>query len=75
MKTENYFLIKYRSEEERLAFSDLVLKIVKDFEIKDFHIEEREAYMQPRILYNMHTLITSIDEPYEKLKAEFIKYF
>ena len=41
--SKNHFLLKYNSEEQRLAWSDLILRIAKNHELKDFHIEEKRG--------------------------------
>jgi hypothetical protein len=71
----NYFLIKYKNEEERVAYSDLIIRLAKNHELKDFHIEEKEAFKDSRVLYNMHTVLGSGEFNYDKLEKEFLKLY
>lgn len=75
IKCPHHFLIKYKSEAERVYFSNLIISIVKKFEIKDFHIEEKKAFMQTKIFYNMHTLTVTPNIKYEELEKTFLQYF
>ncbi len=69
-----YFLIKYRSEAERVYFSSLIMKLIRHHELKDFHVEEKKAFIQSRVLYNMHTLTTSPNISYEELEKKFVSF-
>jgi len=71
----NHFLIKYKNEEERVAYSDLIIQLAKNHELKDFHIEEKEAFQNVRVLYNMHTVLEEGEFNYGKLEKEFLKYY
>lgn len=71
----HYFLIKYETEAQRRKLSELVIKLVKKFEISDFHIEEKEAFKTVRVMYNNHTLLVGDDATYEELVDEFLQYY
>jgi len=68
-----YFIIKYRSESERIYLSTLVMKMIDNHEIKDFHVEEKKAFVESRILFNMKTLSTNSEVTYQELESEFVK--
>lgn len=70
----NYFLIKYKSEETRKKFAEYVLQIIKKHEIRDFHVEEKYAFEEERIMYNMRT-IGSGKFSFELLEYQFLKYY
>ena len=74
-KVGNYFLIKYNNEQEREAYSDLVLRLAKNYELKDFHVEEKHAYQESRVLYNFHEVLKHGIFSYEKLERGFLRYF
>lgn len=70
----NVFLVKYKSEVNRIKFSSYVLKLVKKHEILDFRVEEKYAFEEERIIYNGHTLASG-DFTFEKLEYQFLKYY
>ena len=39
-KSKNHFIVKYKNEKERCAYSELIIRLAKNFELDDFHIEE-----------------------------------
>lgn len=71
----NYFLIKYKSEEERKKFSQIVIDIVKTHEIRDFHVEEKKAFVQNRILYNMHTIAIGNRINFPDTERVFLRHY
>jgi hypothetical protein len=73
--SENYFILKYKNENDRKYMVENILKIVRKHEIYDFHIEEKKAYKENRIIYNYHTLVFGIDWDFDQLEKEFLKYF
>ncbi len=73
--SKNYFLIKYKSEEQRKKYSDLVLKLIRKHEIKDYHIGEEEAFQEPRVLYNYKTVLKDDQFDYLLLQKEFLKHY
>lgn len=73
--SKNYFLIKYKSEVQRKKYSDLVLKLVRKFEIKDYHIGEEEAFQEPRVLYNCKTVLKDDQFDFSILQKEFLRYY
>ena len=73
-ETSNFFLIKYKSEETRKRFADYILKLIKKHEILDFHVEEKYAFEEERIIYNGHTLVSK-EFSFEKLEYQFLKYY
>jgi len=73
-ETNNFFLIKYKSEINRKKFVDYVLKLVKIHEIIDFRIEEKYAFQEERIIYNGHTLVNK-DFTFENFEYQFLKYY
>ncbi len=74
-KSRNHFLIKYRDEEERLAYSELILRLAENYELKDFHIEEDLAYQESRVMYNYHQVLKGGDFSYKKLESAFLRYY
>lgn len=75
VNSPNHFLIKYKTEDERVKFSAMVLEIVKKHEVKDFHVEEKKAFVQNRILYNMHTIAQGNQFDIETLEKNFLEYY
>jgi hypothetical protein len=72
---KNHFIIKYKTEEERNIYSDLIIKLAKNYELDDFHIEEDLAYQESRVMYNYHTLLNERDFSYAKLENGFLRYY
>ncbi len=75
VKLTHHFLIKYKTESQRKKISNLVISFIKKHELTDFHVEEKKAFVQERILYNMHTLKLDSNFSYEDLEEELLKYF
>ena len=48
----------------------MVMKFVKKHEIKDFHLEENEAFTQVKIKYNDKTILTGDQFVYDDLSKE-----
>lgn len=69
----NHFLIKYKNEENRKKFAEIVMKFVQKHEIKDFHIEEKQAYEEERILFNLRTVNLGNDIDYKIFEKEVLK--
>lgn len=74
VEAPHYFLIKYKNEDERIKFSDAIIRLVKRHELKDYHIEEKKAFIKNRILYNMRTINEGSELNEEELEKEFAKY-
>lgn len=70
----NHFLIKYKSEQTRKKFAEYILILIKKHELKDFHVEEKYAFEEERIIYNSHTL-GSGSFSFELLEYQFLKYY
>lgn len=71
----HHFVIKYNSEKIRKKFAKYIIDLIREFEIKNFHIEEKKAFIQSRIIYNNHTLISNFSSSEELFKKNFLKYF
>ncbi len=71
----HHFIIKYESDNIRRHFANLVNKLIKKHELKNFHVEEKPAYVESKIKYNLHTLTTNPNESFEKLDKIFIQRF
>ena len=72
--TPYHLVIKYHTEEQRNHLSDMVLRLVRDFELTDFHIEEIQAFTEARILYNNHTLVVGDSFSYDTLRKKFKEF-
>lgn len=75
MVCANHFLIKYKNNEERVSMAEKVLKLVKYHELDDFHIEEKPAFQETKIMYNSHTIVKGASFSQEELERNFLKYF
>lgn len=73
IKSPNHFIIKYKTEENRKKFAEMAMKFVRQHEIKDFHIEEKYAYEEERILFNMKTVNLGEDFDYSSFEKEIMK--
>ncbi len=73
--SKNHFIIKYKNEEERNAYSEIILRLAKNYELDDFHIEEALAYEESRVLYNFHTVLEEGNFSYNKLENGFLRYY
>ncbi|MEC8220511.1 MAG: hypothetical protein VX028_00450 [Nanoarchaeota archaeon] len=73
--SKNHFIVKYKNEEERNAYSEIILRLAKNYELDDFHIEEAHAYQESRVLYNFHTVLNEGEFSYGKLESGFLRYF
>ncbi|MDA3856087.1 MAG: hypothetical protein PF569_07555 [Candidatus Woesearchaeota archaeon] len=74
LNVRHHFIIKYKTEEDRIKFIEKVLKLIKDHEIRDYFIEEKKAFMKNRILYNHKTLINGNEFSFSQIDQEFCKY-
>lgn len=70
----HHFIIKYNSEDVRERFVNLVKSLIKMYELKDFYVEERKAFLNNRILYNQKTLTNDINISTEQLLNKFERY-
>ncbi|MCA9495475.1 MAG: hypothetical protein KC589_00915 [Nanoarchaeota archaeon] len=71
---KHYFVIKYKTKEEKESMSEKVLRLVKYHELNDFHIEEKPAYTETKVRYNYHTIVRGSDFTQEELEREFLKH-
>jgi len=69
----NHFIIKFKTEEIRKKYAILINKLIQKHEIYNFHIEEKEAYIESKIIYNGHTLTKKEDINFEGLDKIFTK--
>lgn len=74
-KSKNYFLIKYATEEQRRKYSEIVLELAKNHELKDFHVGEEHAFKEPRVLYNMKTVLKDGEYDYDLLEKKFLEHY
>lgn len=72
---KHFFLIKYKTEDQRRAYSDIVVELTKNHELKDFHIAEEIAFQEPRILYNMKTILKNEELDYNLLEKRFLEFY
>jgi len=71
---KHFFQIRYKNNEIKKKMINIILKLVKEHEISDFIIEEKEAFNTTRILYNYHTILTGNENlHYHILEDEFLK--
>jgi len=71
----HYFIIKYKSEAQRIKFSDILMHFVKKYELKDFHIEEKKAFLETKVFYNYHTLVDENMHSIENIEERFLEHF
>jgi len=71
----HYFLIKYQTEDERITFAKMVMNLVKKYELKDFHLEEKKAFVETKVFYNYHTLEKGKVTSPESFEENFLKFF
>lgn len=71
----NHFLIKYSNEEERLFLSESIIKLIQKHELTDFHVEEKKAFLDTRIMYNQVTLVKGVKFSFQDLDREFLKKY
>ncbi len=69
------FLIKYENEEQRRHFADLVMHLIKKHELQDFHVEEKPAAINFRVIYNLRTITNNPQCNFDSLNTEFVKHF
>ena len=74
-KAKHYFLIKYKNEKQRKNYSSVVLSLVKEHELKDFHINEEHAFKESRVMYNMKTVLKDGEYDYDLLEKRFLEYY
>lgn len=74
LKVRHHFIIKYKTNEDRVRFIEGILKLIKEHEIKDYFIEEKKAFMKNRIMYNHKTLIDGNEFSFSQIDKEFCKY-
>jgi len=71
---KHFFQIRYKDENTKNQMINLILKLVKEHEICDFLIEEKQAFNTTRIIYNYHTIISGNENlKYTILEEEFLK--
>jgi len=70
----NHFIIKYKNEDIRKRYAQILNKIIQKHEIYNFHIEEKEAYIDNKIIYNGHTLTKKENITFEEFNNIFTKY-
>lgn len=75
METEHHFVITYKTQEDRKRLVNEVMKLISDFELKNFYVEEEKDISKNKILYNSHILTCISDTNCSNLKIEFKKYF
>lgn len=74
-ESPNYFIIKYRNDEIRKRYAEMIMHIIKKHEITDFHVEEKKAFMRNRILYNMKTIGVGENIIIYNLEREFLNFY
>ena len=74
-KIEHHFIIKYDTKQTKDEYVELILKLIKKHEIKDYHIEEKKAFLKPKLKYNLHTISKNSKINIIDLDKEFLKYF
>ncbi len=74
VEAPHYFILKYRNEAERTRFSTEVMRLIKKYELKDFHVEEKKAFLQNRIIYNMHTISEGSQVNSLEVEKAFLKH-
>ena len=71
---KHLFEIRYKDDKIKEKMVNFVLKLVKEHEISDFLIEEKQAFNIDRVIYNSHTLASDKDDlSYERVRSEFLK--
>lgn len=73
-KSKHHFIIKYNLEIQRVKFASIIIRLIKEFELKDFHVEEIKAFVDTRIFYNSHTLVTGDNFSYDLIEKELGRY-
>jgi len=74
-ESPNHFIIRYRTDEIRKKYAEMIMHIIRKHEVTNFHVEEKKAFMRNRILYNMKTIGSGENITPFELEKEFVKYF
>lgn len=69
------FIVKYRSNDERVKLSDLVMRLLRKHEIHNFQIEEVRAFLMNKIIYNKHTVAKGNNINFDDLEEDFMLVF
>lgn len=73
MDVANKFVVKYRTNEDRVHLIDMIMKLIRMHEISNFHIEEQTSFLQNRVMYNDRTLAKGNNISYDDVEERFIE--